>query len=136
MLEILLKNLNKFGSDLKLFLEKKLELFTLETADKTTDIMAVAIVFVFVGAFFLLALNFALHALADILSSLISFPAAGELIVFVVLSFISLIFFASRKSLTANIKKSLLDNFMNKGIQIEEREFEKLNDKNKNPSQS
>lgn len=128
MLEVLLKNLNKFGTDLKLFLEKRFELYRLETAEKISDIVSKSAVFVIIGGFILLLVQFILLAVAQILNVIIDFPAVGELSVALILLISTLTMYFNRQTIFTKIRKSILENLLIEENLSEKKQTEQISD--------
>jgi hypothetical protein len=132
MLEVVLKSLNKFTVDLKLFLEKKFEIYSLETADKLSYFASVGAVFLVIGALSVLTLNYLLKIVTILINHFISIPAAGETIVFLSLILVLSTIVLRRNRISNRIKNNLISNYLHEGSSIKknyitDKHQEKLN---------
>lgn len=120
MLQSILQQLQKLSNDFKLYTEKRIELLTLQAAEKASTFGASIISVMLVSAVILVALIFLLSALVIWLNIWVAFPAFGQLLVgssFLILATILLV--TKNRidlSLKKSIEKKLLENDDNNGV--------------------
>lgn len=107
MLQSIIQQLQKLSNDFKLYTEKRIELLTLQTAEKASLFGASFISLILIGVVLLISLIFLLNALVIWLNIWISFPAFGQLFVGFIFLVLAVILFVSRNQIDYSLKKSI-----------------------------
>lgn len=109
----LISSLSKLPRELKSYIEKRLELFTLETGERVSNIITHALFRISGVIFIALGLILVLFALSHFMSALLGSEALGFFVVAVpVIFFGTLFFFLRPKFLVSATRNKMMNQFM------------------------
>lgn len=114
MLDSIIQSLHKFSADLKLYVEKRTELLSIEASEKAAQIASNSIWLFALLLSILLAAFFFFSMIAALINHYTQIQGVGEFIVFVLVGLFILTWFKSRESITHNIETKIEQTIIDK----------------------